>query len=255
MRIAWIGGGHESVGVDCRYLVAVAREAAQARDVFSRAIRPDGDGLELHFLARLAKQNLRGSDFEIDDLLCVLLVILGARFEPAAEDVVLPAARLVSLTTFVHVGVGRFDKDQAFQRLLRVGPLRVTLQKLFVIGLEVIAEEREAKAAAALKAAVAATAVAAEPAKQRADVLLKAGLLRDVARREALAYGRQHVAGRGTANLPGNEQAGGGKQGEEASNPHRFLRSQTNRWAVLVGKVVGLLLFALLGSIFCAELG
>ena len=48
-----------------------------------------------------------------------------------------------------------------------------------MIGVEVVAEEREAKAAAALEAAVAAAAVAAEAPEQRADVPLEAGLFGD----------------------------------------------------------------------------
>src|SRR5207302_3932111 len=59
--------------------------------------------------------------------------------------------------------------------LIRAG--WIALQKLLVIGVEVVAEEREAETATALEAAVAASAVAAEAAEQRTDVPLEAGLL------------------------------------------------------------------------------
>ena len=137
--------------------------------------------LRLHLLARLAEQDLGRRHFQVDELLHVLLVELRAAFEPAAEDVVFPAALLVALAAFVHVGVGRLDEDQAFQRLVLVGPLRLALQQLVVVGLEVVAEQRQAEAAAALKAAVAAAAVAAQAAEQRADVPLKARLFGHVA--------------------------------------------------------------------------
>ena len=70
----------------------------------------------------------------------------------------------------------------------RLGQLPA-LQQLVVIGFEVVAEQREAEAAAALEAAVAAPTVAAEAAEQRADVPLKVGLFGDVSRGEPLADG------------------------------------------------------------------
>ena len=99
----------------------------------------------------------------------------------------------------MHVGVGRLDDDQAFERLLFVGAERIALQKLCMVGLEVVAEEREAEAAAALEAAVAAAAVAAEATEQRADVPLEVGLFGDVAVGEPLADwgGDLGVGGRG----------------------------------------------------------
>ena len=55
-----------------------------------------------------------------------------------------------------------------------------------MIGFEVIAKEREPKTAAALKAAMATSAVAAEATKQRTDVPLKARFFRHIAIGEPL---------------------------------------------------------------------
>ena len=101
-------------------------------------------------------------------------------FEPTTEDVVFPTTFLVALAAFVLIGVGRLNDDEAFEWLVFVGAERLTLQQLCVVGVKVVAEKGETKAAAALKAAVATTAVAAEATDERADVPLEAGLLSDL---------------------------------------------------------------------------
>ena len=47
MGVARFGRRHHAVGVDLGDLLVVGREAAEAGDVFARAVGPDGDGLEV----------------------------------------------------------------------------------------------------------------------------------------------------------------------------------------------------------------
>ena len=119
------------------------------------------------------------------------------------------------------VGLTRIRLSSGFSLLARSG---IALQELFVIGLEVVAEEREAEAAAALKAAVAAAAVAAQAAEQRADVPLKAGLFGHVAHAEPLGDRRRvRRRQREADELPSDSRAGCGEQViGEASDPHDF---------------------------------
>ena len=93
--------------------------------------------------------------------------------DPAAKHVVLPAARRQSLATFVHVGVDRFGEHQAFVDIVDIDAAAVLIQQRFVVGLEVVAEQRKLKSAAALKRTVAGAAVASQSSQQRNDVLLE----------------------------------------------------------------------------------
>lgn len=60
-----------------------------------------------------------------------------------------------------------------------------------MIGLEIVAEQRQPEAALALKGAMAGPAVAAEPAEERHDVLPELRRFRRRLRREPLINGRQ----------------------------------------------------------------
>jgi hypothetical protein len=142
----------------------------------------------------------------LDELLGLVFLELGAGFEPAAEDEVFPAPLLVAEAPFVHVGVGRLDENQAFQRLIFVGPGRLALQQLIVVGFEVVSKQRQAEVASTLEAAVARPPVAPQPAEQRADVLLEVGLLGDGFRGEPFAYGRKCFAFREGTAADGDER-------------------------------------------------
>ena len=62
MRVAGVGGGDEAVGRDLGDLLAVAAEAAEAGDVFTGAVGPNGDGFELDLLAGLAEHDFGGGE-------------------------------------------------------------------------------------------------------------------------------------------------------------------------------------------------
>jgi hypothetical protein len=78
---------------------------------------------------------------------------------------------------------------------------------------------------------VARAAVTAEAAEERADVALEAGFFGDGVVVIPLANGREHVGGVDSGQSPSYER----KKNKEASDPHDFLRRQSNWRDGLVG--------------------
>src|SRR5690606_2583216 len=144
-------------------------ESTERRDIFPRAVRPLGDRLELCLFAFAFKEDLRGSDVQLEQLGGVLGDRSGTGSDPVQENVVLPASRLHPLAPFVLGEEGGLFESVAGGRILGVDALRESL----VVHLEVIAEQRQPEAPLPLERTVTGAAVAAQLAQQRNQMPLE----------------------------------------------------------------------------------
>jgi hypothetical protein len=77
----------------------------------------------------------------------------------------------------VPIGIDRLAQDQAFIDIFEIDATATFSEQCQMVGLKVIAKERELESALPLKGAVARAAVAAESAEQWRNVPLEAGRL------------------------------------------------------------------------------
>ena len=143
----------------------------------------------------MAEQDFGRHDFEAIELGGGFVERLGPFFDPAEQQPIFPAPDLHPLAPFVIDRERRLLQDQALRRIRHIDARRFSGQQGFVVGVEIVAEQRESKTALPLERAVASPAVAAEPAEQRQHVPAKIGRFGDLFGGKSLAGRRRQLRG------------------------------------------------------------
>ncbi len=212
---------HDAVLVDLGDRLVIRLESGDAGDVLARPIGPVGDDAQRNLVAIRLEDDLARLDLQARELRRAVHRF-GPAFEPSVEHVVFPTVGLDHLAPLVGDGQGRLLDDEAQLGHLDIDTVLTLGRQGVVVGLEVVAKQREAEAAGPLERAVAGPAVAADAAHQRQDVALKVRDLLDIGGREAVSNRIQHVGpGAGLDRPDGHRQAqADAEKPEESSRYH-----------------------------------